>query len=256
MRHFLITTLTALLFALPLAKAADSAMLIQMNGTVTVIEPNSESAKAADLNQKLPEGATIKTGKDSSASIRLEDGTIIDIKADSEMMISPYSQKKVKKNSIILFFGTIWSKVTKSFTGEESYAVATPNGVAGVRGTEFATTVSIDGSVRVKVKNGLVRVDNQKDKAADLKAGEQVDVDDSGMSAVQAFSDEMADFKWQAERKIRMQREGNAIAGRVKDNILKDKSQVEKLNKTKKKLEAQRSKLEKKLKISSQIYAF
>ncbi len=251
MKRFLISLVLAMITLLPHLSAAEPAMLVQMSGTVTVRAKDAQNDQAAELNQKIPEGAIVKTAANSSASIRLEDGSIIDIKEGSEMMISPNSRKKAKKNSIILLFGTIWSKITKNFSGEEDFTVYTPNGVAGVRGTEFSTTVTIDGSVRVKVKSGLVSVGDQSAKEVSVKAGEQVDADDSGLGQVKAFSDEMADFKWQAERRIRMQREGNAIASRVKGTIMGNKSEADKLQKRRKKLEAQRSKLEKKLKNGS-----
>ena len=251
MRYFVTALISAMFVFLPQLAAAESAIVVQMSGTVTVRPQDSTEEKTVELNQKLPEGSVIKTAAGSSASIRLEDGSLVDLKESSEIMLSANARKKAKKNSVVLFFGTIWSKVTKSFSGNESYAVYTPNGVAGVRGTEFSTTVSVDGSVRVKVKEGLVNVDGQNNNEVLLKANEEVDADENGLGQVKAFSDEMADFKWRAERKIRMQREGNAIANRVKDNIMGDKSTAEKLQKERKKLEAQRAKLEKKLKNGS-----
>lgn len=210
--------------------AEELAKLLSASGSVQVTLAGGAATDAV-IDQDLPNGAKIKTGADGSASIKLDDGTVITMSANSEMQISPYSRKSSKKNSILLFLGSIWSKVTKSFDGKISYVVSTPNAVAGVRGTEFGVTVADDGAARVQVKEGVVGVgEEEAELNKDLKANQQIVGDEKGIGKMNDYNGNQND-DWQANRTKNLQKNGKKLGNAVMTKIKGRKAKIARLNK-------------------------
>lgn len=115
---------------------------------------------------KLFEGDTIKTKTNSRCEVKLRDGSMLRLGADSQLQLkdldfdrqNPRRQKKVRTK---LFFGRVWASVTSLFGRQSSFEVETPNAVAGVRGTRFAATTSNGGDTTVRVYSGKVLVSNE-----------------------------------------------------------------------------------------------
>ena len=70
-----------------------------------------------------------------------------------------------KRNSIILFFGRILSRISKEALRRKAFEVQTPTAVCGARGTEFSTAVYEDGTMFVRVDSGHVNVDNEANQS-------------------------------------------------------------------------------------------
>ncbi len=97
----------------------------------------------AQVNQELKAPTRIKTGKDSTIEILLQDKSVLKIGPGSDLLIETWnfdSQSKQKQGIFKLFTGKIMAFVSK-LTGNSSFQIITNNGVASVRGTSFGVNV-------------------------------------------------------------------------------------------------------------------
>ncbi len=90
---------------------------------------------AAQQDQLLKQGASIKTGNDASAVVVLYDSVLVRLASNTEISIDELSQKNqlLQQNS-----GAVWTKVTK-LGGVEEFKIQTPTTTATVRGTTLET---------------------------------------------------------------------------------------------------------------------
>jgi ferric-dicitrate binding protein FerR (iron transport regulator) len=99
-------------------------------------------------NDELPGNATIKTGPNSNADLIVNGRTsTVRIEAGTEMTLEkmeafgPTSQAD-SQTTLNLHHGDVLGSVRK-LSAASKYQVATPNGVAGIRGTDFQVSVTI-----------------------------------------------------------------------------------------------------------------
>ncbi|MEZ4272778.1 MAG: FecR family protein [Myxococcota bacterium] len=156
------------LFVTPGAAAAqteNAGRVLSVRGTATV-RPDGNLDKAPVpivRGQHLPQGAAIRTGKDSAVRLLMADKSILAVGPSSYLTVARYRiEPKTKKRSVglHLFVGRLWAKVTKAFSGgaERNYEVYTPNAVAGIRGTELVVDVDIQGNSQVTCVEGSIEV--------------------------------------------------------------------------------------------------
>lgn len=133
--------------------------IIAQRGKISLINSNSSEELAA--NTKLQAGQGIRTGKNSSITIELADGSRILILPDSEIMIESTTQNSdtgVATLSVQVLKGQIENKVAPQKPGGR-YRITTPAAVAAVRGTEFRVNADDGGDVmRSEVLQGKVEV--------------------------------------------------------------------------------------------------
>ncbi len=119
----------------------------------------------------VPEGATVITHSHSTASLRLGSGSLVRMGPDTTISLDRLEQGTPaahRNESITISIGRIWSHVMQLFGGDSSFEVATPNAVAGVRGTAFWVEVTGDNSPsRFVVDEGTIYV-RQGDKLVEL----------------------------------------------------------------------------------------
>ncbi|MBC7793925.1 MAG: FecR domain-containing protein [Clostridia bacterium] len=182
------------LIAASTASAQTSGRLTQVDGDVFIKVGETESP--GKLNQAVPGGGRVRTGADGAAEVTLDDGTMIRVRASSQVALSA-SPRPEKKNSVVLFFGRVWSKVVKSTNGASNYEVNTPNAVAGVRGTEFETAVADNGKARVSVTEGKVAVSADHDAdGTTVGKGQAADAAADGVQAPKAAGDDTSWKSW------------------------------------------------------------
>lgn len=117
-------------------------------GDVTYRLANSETFIAAPAGTALPEGATLKTGANSSVTVVFSTGSVATIGANSVVEVSKFQQEpftgtltqgfepSVSDTQLALVEGEVISNVAKLRKGSK-YEVTSPVGAAGVRGTVF-----------------------------------------------------------------------------------------------------------------------
>jgi len=216
--------------------------LTTVAGDVWVAPAGGKEARAVK-GQHLDAGAKIRTGKDGSAEIQLDNGSVLQVRPNSSMSLSANKRQLEKKSSVVLFFGRLWSKVTTSTTGETNFEVKTPNAVCGVRGTQFETAVGDDGSTRVRVSEGKVGVgDGEREEG--VAANQEVEADDEGVDPTSASQGDGNWKQWEGQKRERLRTQGKSIVDRVKSRIMSKKEALEKLRKEQQQIEGQRKQAE------------
>lgn len=226
---------------------ANDATMTRTQGNVTVIAAAGTPLEARP-GLVLPPGTRIRTDARSEAEVRFADGSLLRVRPASSLAISSSRRLKRKKNAVVLFFGRLWSKVTRSTSRESSYEVATPNAVCGVRGTEFETAVGDDGSLRMRVTEGTVAVGNGESETP-VSQAQEIEADEEGIDAVAAASEQPRWARWKKQKRERLRRNGSAVVAGAKTQIMQRKARLEALRQRQKDLEVQREKAEKRARV-------
>ena len=169
--------------------------VISSTGKNTVRAPGKKAYAPVAQNAVLISGTRVKTGPKGTVRLRFADGSLTEVKPGSEIIVKASQKPREKPNGAVVFFGRIWSKVTKSKSGDTAFEVRTANAVAGVRGTEFDTGVAADGTVVVRVSEGRVAVSgDDRDSSEDVDAGNSILTDNQG--ALGRAEKNQKDFDW------------------------------------------------------------
>lgn len=111
--------------------------------------------------ETLAEGASLQTGVDGSTVVRLADGSLLRLAAGSRMQIDRarrYGSVDHVSSGVKLEQGRIEVQAPRAAAGKPGFEVRTPQGVLGVRGTEFRVHVAGDSqATRGEVLEGAVQ---------------------------------------------------------------------------------------------------
>lgn len=236
--HIRISLIAALLFLIPgQASASDSAIaeLKAVSGQVWLITPAQKDEVPAIAPKALLAGTRIRTGADSSAELVFPDGSILKIRSNSAMQLSPHRRRAQGKTSVLLFFGRLRNKVVKKVGAQSSYEITTANAVCGVRGTEFETAVGEDGTVRVRVLEGAVSVAGDTNENL-LKAGTEAQASEAGVGKSRKVSTKPGWRAWDHSKLRRFGQKAKPIIDSLKRSAEYRKKQIEQLRKEQRKL--------------------
>jgi hypothetical protein len=146
LRHLLMVYCGACLVtaaAVAVAQAPDAAgRFLSASGDVRVIGRDGAS-RAATRTTEVREGETIVTGPNALGQLRMADGALMSIRADTEMKLDrfAYSGKEDDPNASFLMsivkggFRTITGFIGRA--NRNAYRVQTPTATIGVRGTDY-----------------------------------------------------------------------------------------------------------------------
>jgi hypothetical protein len=224
-----------------------SALGAEGGGKLTVVKGAAWTTASGNTESPAVQGALvdagtkIRTGTDGQVEVTFDNGSILKMQPGSSLVLSGAKRQK-KKNSIVLFFGRVWSKVTKS--ENVGYEINTPNAVCGVRGTEFETGVADDGSARVRVTQGKVAVQGESASGYTAEAGQDVQADDEGVEQPATAEEQAKWDAWQKEKQDRLNKESRVVVDRVKGKIMSRKAALEKLRAEQKSIEVKRKSAE------------
>ncbi len=223
---------------------AGNATVEALSGSVKIRPPGAQNYDSVARGQKLQHGARVKTGKDGRATLKFEDGSKVEVRPESEILVRA-PETAQKPNGVLLFFGRVWSKVTKSAGGSNSFEVQSANAVAGVRGTDFEVGVADDGSTRVVVSNGKVTVEGDDQGGSELGPGDEVESDGEGELSKKKRSGKDADWNgWFAARAKALEKEGLKVAKNLDGRLERRRAKVEALVKEQRALRKQIESLE------------
>lgn len=97
-------------------------------------------------------GDSLKTGPKGFMGILFQDGSMVKMAGNTEVMLAePDGAKGTRK--INMKFGDLWAKIVRSDQGLE---VRTPSAVASVKGTSFWVMVTPGGDTRLMCQEGIV----------------------------------------------------------------------------------------------------
>ena len=163
--------------------SSQSGILTAISGRVMVLLAGSTAWTEAEVGMNLKAGDYIRTKADSSALITFFEGSTMELQPNTEVDIEELSAVLETGSTTISLgqtIGTTMSRVEKLVDPVSRYEIATPSGLAVVRGTKFKTILLPDKSTLVKVTEGSVNVSAQGvEKQA--RAGEQIVVPYGGI---------------------------------------------------------------------------
>lgn len=155
-----------LLTALGPGALAGQATVTPISGVVQV---QSEDGKvtSVDTTRSVPPGASVRTGPDGRALLKMADG--------SEAVLRPGSTVTIEAadGGLRVLLGRVLLRISKLFRSGQERAYRTPTTVAAVRGTDFGLAVEASGATRVFVFDGVVDVSNVQlpDSTVAVRAG-------------------------------------------------------------------------------------
>jgi hypothetical protein len=115
------------------------AIFTQVRGNVQVLVPHHTKPKKAQKDLVVTQGDRIVTQEDSSAVLRLFDGSELKIDSKTEFVLSEMQKPSdVDKNfKFSLFIGKLAAVVKKLTSASSSFEIEAGGVVCGVRGTQF-----------------------------------------------------------------------------------------------------------------------
>lgn len=178
----------------------------KIKGPVTVTRSDGREITAGE-GLSIFAGDRIVTGKEGRVWFSFEEGRQFRLSEETQVSVDEMSGRDSEDSQPVLrlALGYLWSKIQK-FTGRTQRTVLhTATAVIGVRGTEFDSVVSLDGTTVVAVDEGSVDVEAEDEKTI-LDQGKmtQVEVGFKPSAPVQAIPREKRD--WQAWRRERIKR--------------------------------------------------
>ncbi len=120
-------------------------------------------------------GMVIKTGKDSSVTLRWVDEVEMRIGSETELKVTRTSYDKATQALEALLrlnLGTVFVNLKRKLPANSRLELATPAITAAVRGTAFELRVAPDGLTALRVHHGAVAVRAVTGKETEVKGGE------------------------------------------------------------------------------------
>ncbi len=154
------------------ASCHKEALLLMVSGTVEVAPPGSSNFLAGHAAQVLHVGGQIRTGKNSRATVRLSNLSVIRVYESTTMVIRPPS--KAERNAAI----EVKSGSTYFFNRDKPNETqfATPSSSGAIRGTEFNLTVDDNGRTELALLDGQVALGNAQGSIL-MQSGEMAEVE-------------------------------------------------------------------------------
>lgn len=138
-----------------------AATLVLKVGSVEVLASQAAGSGQwvkAKKGMLLFEGDRIKTRELARAAVILEDGSLIRLNENTDLLLK--ARKTAKNRSRLeVLLGNLWAKVTRQEEGRE-LEIETPSAVAAIKGTEFEVMVVAGGESSLIVWDGMVRFFN------------------------------------------------------------------------------------------------
>ncbi|GAP36553.1 FecR family protein [Piscinibacter sakaiensis] len=120
---------------------------------------------ALQVGQAVAEGRSLQTGADGNLTVRLVDGTVLRLRADSRLELSESRRLPSvggTRSGTRLDAGRVEIKAGTAGAGLPGFRVRTPQGVLAVRGTAFRVEVATDrATTRGEVLEGTVAFSGQ-----------------------------------------------------------------------------------------------
>ena len=131
--------LTSIL-TVPVLAAAPTAVIVALEGTVTITAAGK--TRPAAKGAPVADGETVASGPRSLALVQMPDGSRLKLRESTSIRVS-LSREPGGMSGAFLTIGGLFAKVAKGKSTH--FGVTTPNAVAAVRGTEFFTAYGRDG---------------------------------------------------------------------------------------------------------------
>ncbi len=210
------------------AQEAAMGEVASMLGSVEIQRAKQTTWLKARKHTEIFFGDMIQTGEDSEAVISLVDDSIMRIRANSKVVLNTRISPVEKKNSVLLFFGRLWNKVSKKALRKKVFEVQTPTAVCGVRGTDFEIAAYEDGTMLVQVVSGEVEVDSEAtSQTLAANQGTQVSFDQKEIRVTTDFDPDWEQDQQRSREKLLG--DGEKYGGYVSDEIYRRRDHLKNL---------------------------
>jgi len=155
-----------------------SAEVTFVQGEATVTAPTNASATTLQAGQPLPEGARVQVAPNSFVTVRLADGTLIRVHADSDLQLQQLRRRGRAGDAqsvLELRRGSVETSVPANSGGARRFEIRTPKASTSVRGTRFSVALTGDERALTAVTEGTVAVQPHATRqGASIPAGQGV----------------------------------------------------------------------------------
>jgi len=154
------------------------ARISYLQGNVFTRKQGISKFQPADLNQVLTILDELVTDSTGRAEITFDNGSRVNVNPSSDLVIEEQSWETGNKKAQIglnLIAGKAYAKISKLGDKKESFSLATPTAVAGIRGTEFVVESKKDRTALLSVWEDNVmwrgQIANSMDKSIPAAQG-------------------------------------------------------------------------------------
>jgi hypothetical protein len=153
----------AWLVSVPVSAWASNGYIYDAAGSVT-IAAGRNAPRAAVVNDTVTAGMVIRTGGDSHAVLKFEDGEVVSLQSNSGFLVREYiyNPQQVEKSNIVFSMLKGGMRFITGLIGRsnpQAFRLATPSATIGIRGTEFFAVLANDALYN-KVLSGSITVTN------------------------------------------------------------------------------------------------
>ncbi len=124
------------------------------------------------MDSALRSGDVVATGKKSLCTLKYNDGSNVEIRAESKIMVG--NPNTPNSDFVSLISGVVHGKFKKMQKGQGN-KVYTPTAVCAIRGTEFIIASSESGESRIELEEGKLQVRNPFGKV-NINENENTDI--------------------------------------------------------------------------------
>jgi hypothetical protein len=119
--------------------AAPAGKTLMSRGQVVATATDSEAQRALKRRSPVFDVDVVNTGQQSNAQLRMQDGALIALKENTQLIISEYSGSSEEDGSVVmeLVTGGLRTITGKIKGNKDNYQLKTPLGSIGIRGTHY-----------------------------------------------------------------------------------------------------------------------
>lgn len=148
---------------------AESATVEFVHGAVTAQTRAGDVPAPVAKGGKLEEGTALQVGPDGFVAVRLADGTVVRVQAQSELQLRQLRRRGRAgsvQSVLEMRSGALESTVPPSTEAFRRMEIRTPLAVTSVRGTRFSVEMAESGQTTASVLNGSVAVQSRRNNEA------------------------------------------------------------------------------------------
>ncbi len=151
-----------------------SARVEFVQGSATAQAGAQAAAQPLAQGARLDEGTRLQVGPDSFVAVRLADGTVVRVQAQSDLQLRQLRRRGRTgsvQSVLEMRAGSVESSVTPDTDALRRFEIRTPRAVTSVRGTEFGVALAASGQATASVLEGSVAVQSRAENAAHPEPG-------------------------------------------------------------------------------------
>ena len=152
----------------PVSAWASSGYIFEASGSVTIAIAK-DAPRPAAVNDTVTTGMTIRTGDESHAVLKFEDGEVISMQADSTLLVREYNYvpQQVEKSNMVFSMLKGGMRFVTGSIGQKNpnaFRLATPQATINILGTDFFAVMANNGLYN-QVSSGRISLTNAAGKS-------------------------------------------------------------------------------------------